>query len=93
MLFGKRDQDRRQEEIAMIRWQNLDTLDSWKELAACEERVDLTEALAGEAGAERVKKYAVPMGGGMTYYYGAKKVRSEERRVGKECRSRWSPYH
>ena len=24
---------------------------------------------------------------------GANKVRSEERRVGKECRSRWSPYH
>ena len=23
----------------------------------------------------------------------AKKFRSEERRVGKECRSRWSPYH
>ena len=23
----------------------------------------------------------------------AEKVRSEERRVGKECRSRWSPYH
>ena len=22
-----------------------------------------------------------------------KLVRSEERRVGKECRSRWSPYH
>ena len=22
-----------------------------------------------------------------------KKPRSEERRVGKECRSRWSPYH
>ena len=22
-----------------------------------------------------------------------KAVRSEERRVGKECRSRWSPYH
>ena len=22
-----------------------------------------------------------------------KKERSEERRVGKECRSRWSPYH
>src|SRR2546425_2717721 len=26
-------------------------------------------------------------------YYRAKRVRSEERRVGKECRSRWSPYH
>ena len=28
--------------------------------------------------------------------YGGKRVttfRSEERRVGKECRSRWSPYH
>ena len=24
---------------------------------------------------------------------GAGKTRSEERRVGKECRSRWSPYH
>src|SRR3989449_11468181 len=24
---------------------------------------------------------------------GERKVRSEERRVGKECRSRWSPYH
>ena len=24
-------------------------------------------------------------------FYG--RVRSEERRVGKECRSRWSPYH
>ena len=24
---------------------------------------------------------------------GAKTIRSEERRVGKECRSRWSPYH
>ena len=24
---------------------------------------------------------------------GLESVRSEERRVGKECRSRWSPYH
>src|SRR2546430_5427130 len=24
---------------------------------------------------------------------GVKEARSEERRVGKECRSRWSPYH
>ena len=28
-------------------------------------------------------------------YYGLMnmRMRSEERRVGKECRSRWSPYH
>src|SRR5256884_1601952 len=25
--------------------------------------------------------------------YGSDAMRSEERRVGKECRSRWSPYH
>ena len=25
--------------------------------------------------------------------YSTVEVRSEERRVGKECRSRWSPYH
>src|SRR2546426_12306119 len=28
-----------------------------------------------------------------TDLYGTAAVRSEERRVGKECRSRWSPYH
>ena len=27
------------------------------------------------------------------FIMGAGKQRSEERRVGKECRSRWSPYH
>ena len=26
-------------------------------------------------------------------YFGLSIERSEERRVGKECRSRWSPYH
>ena len=29
---------------------------------------------------------------GLTYENG-EVLRSEERRVGKECRSRWSPYH
>ena len=28
-----------------------------------------------------------------TFYDGPPTARSEERRVGKECRSRWSPYH
>ena len=28
-----------------------------------------------------------------TYMAARKRERSEERRVGKECRSRWSPYH
>ena len=34
------------------------------------------------------------MATGMRMLYGSSlNVRSEERRVGKECRSRWSPYH
>ena len=34
------------------------------------------------------------MGGGSFYYIeNPSEIRSEERRVGKECRSRWSPYH
>ena len=31
--------------------------------------------------------------GEMDFSIGARTTRSEERRVGKECRSRWSPYH
>ena len=34
------------------------------------------------------RKYKMFMRGG-----DAQSLRSEERRVGKECRSRWSPYH
>ena len=29
----------------------------------------------------------------LSYYSDVDHSRSEERRVGKECRSRWSPYH
>ena len=30
---------------------------------------------------------------GAIFLFAGMAVRSEERRVGKECRSRWSPYH
>ena len=33
------------------------------------------------------------VGGGQTCWWITAVTRSEERRVGKECRSRWSPYH
>src|ERR1044071_2654240 len=37
-------------------------------------------------------RYTAPYRRG-DYYFFTKNERSEERRVGKECRSRWSPYH
>ena len=57
----------------MINWNNLDTLDTFKELAKVAE-VDLVEVMSGENGAERVKNYSVPMAEGLTYNYAAKKV-------------------
>src|SRR3989454_11903021 len=47
------------------------------------------EALWKPAG-ERAQKYLAERGIDPEV---AKRFRSEERRVGKECRSRWSPYH
>src|SRR2546422_3461711 len=44
---------------------------------------------AGRRGVRRREGSAVPAAGRVA----RRRVRSEERRVGKECRSRWSPYH
>src|SRR5256885_14531907 len=40
-----------------------------------------------------IKGYDAVSWGGLLAPKGTPKARSEERRVGKECRSRWSPYH
>ena len=41
-----------------------------------------------------IKIYELPNGGSITLFSMVPFIlRSEERRVGKECRSRWSPYH
>src|SRR3712207_9544566 len=37
--------------------------------------------------------FVSPEGLVLTNYHIVEDARSEERRVGKECRSRWSPYH
>src|SRR2546426_11850330 len=48
--------------------------------------------LAGSTGSENVTVTGVANGTFRAPLAGLT-IRSEERRVGKECRSRWSPYH
>ena len=57
----------------MISWNNLDTLASYQELMNVE-RVNLAEVMTGDNGAERVRKYSVPMAAGLSFNYGAKAV-------------------
>ncbi len=57
----------------MIMWKNMDSLAAYQELQNTG-RVDLAAAMSGEAGAERVRNYSVPMGEGLTFYYGARPV-------------------
>ena len=46
--------------------------------------------VAADSRAPRDGKFIEKLG---TYNPNTNPARSEERRVGKECRSRWSPYH
>lgn len=58
----------------MIKWNNLDTLETFKAVEACKGSVKLAEVMAGENGANRVKNYSVPMAEGLNYNYAAKEV-------------------
>lgn len=57
----------------MVKWNNLDTLASFHDLSKTA-RINLVEAMSGEQGAERVKKYSIPMAEGFVYNYAAKQV-------------------
>ena len=58
-------------------------------VAGCLQNPDPSRG-GGGGGTEKYTEGEVP-GPGSVSVLGA--FRSEERRVGKECRSRWSPYH
>ena len=51
----------------MATWKNLDTLASYSKLNSLKDHVNIAEAMSGEQGAERVKKYSVPMAAGLAY--------------------------
>ncbi|WP_024866101.1 glucose-6-phosphate isomerase [Butyrivibrio sp. FCS014] len=57
----------------MINWNNLDTLKSYDALKKVA-KVNVAEVMTGESGAERVKKYSVPMAAGLSFNYAAKAV-------------------
>ena len=60
--------------IIMATWKNLDTLASYSKLAELKGHVNIADAMAGEKGAARVKKYSTQMAAGLTYNYAAKQV-------------------
>ena len=57
----------------MITWKNLDAISAYQELQK-KAPANLVEVMAGEKGADRVKKYSVPMAAGLTFHYAAKQV-------------------
>ena len=65
----------------MAEWRNLDTLNAFRALQESDHRADLKTVLSGAAGAERVKKYSVPMAGGLAFNFAAKQVDDEIERL------------
>ena len=69
----------------------------WEQIIEPDGRIDdvveelVARDLSGITEAERARLESLPVFCLSTYYQPT--TRSEERRVGKECRSRWSPYH
>ena len=62
----------------------IDSVKSTRKITKAMQMVAAAKLRKAQESAERGRPYAEKM---------RAIVRSEERRVGKECRSRWSPYH
>ena len=70
------DHRKREEERNMISWKNLNELEAYHALEKTAP-VRLAEVMAGESGASRVRRYSVPMAGGLSYNYAAKAVNDD----------------
>ena len=71
---------------------------NWSEMkTGWQERKDLIKGYwpkLSEAVLEKIHGDRIELSRALVHHYGfSEHDRSEERRVGKECRSRWSPYH
>ena len=60
-----------------IKWNNLDTMEAFKKLQKLKNAVSLKDVLSGDDGAERVKKYSIPIANGLFYNYAAKSVNDQ----------------
>ena len=59
-----------------------------------EKRLDAIQELNQDSiSRDEIREYLNPVYDLLLFVHQSPAVRSEERRVGKECRSRWSPYH
>src|SRR3989441_13331632 len=71
----------------------------WREMAARGETMPVAVALGGDPASIYAASAPLPpaidefLFAGFLRKEPVRLARSEERRVGKECRSRWSPYH
>ena len=61
----------------MATWSNVDSLSSWKKLQSLKGMVCIADELSASTAADRIKKYSVSMGGGLTYNYAAKQVNEQ----------------
>ena len=58
----------------MADWKNLDTYAAYKELQGTKGSVKIAQAMSGDEGAARVKKYSANMAADLAFNYGAKEV-------------------
>src|SRR2546430_16210710 len=70
-----------------------ESLSLWRNLQPVEQGIGIVKALAGLAEVAAAQGRAERAGRLFGAADSLLPSRSEERRVGKECRSRWSPYH
>src|SRR6266542_2246685 len=88
--------DRPSHFAVLATWKDQKAFEAHRAAAPMTELRDKLQAVLASPNDERSHQglsVAPPVTGAGTVFVVTHVVRSEERRVGKECRSRWSPYH